>query len=106
MSRLYWAPWFGARLKKSSRGWTRTSDKTVNSRLLYQLSYAGIGCLPGEGRQKYSTSETGGVKDFAGRLGPLGQERYRTIRMMSDAAVKRVVNTLPQNVTSSLSWER
>ena len=25
----------------SSRGWTRTSDKTVNSRLLYQLSYAG-----------------------------------------------------------------
>ena len=24
-----------------SRGWTRTSDKSVNSRLLYQLSYAG-----------------------------------------------------------------
>ena len=30
-----------ARLQRSSRGWTRTSDKTVNSRLLYQLSYAG-----------------------------------------------------------------
>ncbi len=29
------------RLQQSSRGWTRTSDKTVNSRLLYQLSYAG-----------------------------------------------------------------
>ena len=27
---------------KSSRGWTRTSDKPVNSRLLYQLSYAGM----------------------------------------------------------------
>ena len=29
------------RLQQNSRGWTRTSDKTVNSRLLYQLSYAG-----------------------------------------------------------------
>ena len=29
------------RVPRSSRGWTRTSDKTVNSRLLYQLSYAG-----------------------------------------------------------------
>ena len=28
-------------LRRNSRGWTRTSDKTVNSRLLYQLSYAG-----------------------------------------------------------------
>ncbi len=26
----------------NSRGWTRTSDKSVNSRLLYQLSYAGL----------------------------------------------------------------
>jgi hypothetical protein len=45
----YQALRFRLRLKKSSRGWTRTSDKTVNSRLLYQLSYAGK-FLPGEGR--------------------------------------------------------
>lgn len=25
-----------------SRGWTRTSDRSVNSRLLCQLSYAGL----------------------------------------------------------------
>ena len=30
--------------QRNSRGWTRTSDKTVNSRLLYQLSYAGSFC--------------------------------------------------------------
>ena len=28
--------------KKSSRGRTRTSDRVVNSHLLYQLSYAGV----------------------------------------------------------------
>ena len=57
-----------APLPRSSRGWTRTSDKTVNSRLLYQLSYAGK-FLPDEGRQNYSTSGRGGVKEFAGGLG-------------------------------------
>ena len=50
------------RLRRNSRGWTRTSDKTVNSRLLYQLSYAGsLHRVSVE--QKYSTSEPGGVKD-------------------------------------------
>ena len=58
----YQALRFRLRLKKSSRGWTRTSDKTVNSRLLYQLSYAGsLHRVSVE--QKYSTSEPGGVKD-------------------------------------------
>jgi hypothetical protein len=28
--------------KGGSRGWTRTNDPAVNSRLLYQLSYSGI----------------------------------------------------------------
>ena len=53
--------------QRNSRGWTRTSDKTVNSRLLYQLSYAGSFCTK-YSRQKYSTSEPGGVKDFACRV--------------------------------------
>ena len=52
-------------LQRNSRGWTRTSDKTVNSRLLYQLSYAGSSYRV-VGRQKYSTSEPGGVKDLRG----------------------------------------
>ena len=60
------------RLRRNSRGWTRTSDKTVNSRLLYQLSYAGsLHRVSVE--QKYSTSEPGGVKDPRGpRGGPRG----------------------------------
>ena len=81
------------------------------------------------GRQKYSTSEPGSVKDFAGR--PVGLEVtysqgavwvrpmprralarpcahgfYRAIRMMRDASVKRVLKALPQKVMFSLSWER
>ncbi len=38
--RLFWGP---IQIdKKNSRGWTRTSDKVVNSHPLYQLSYAGM----------------------------------------------------------------
>ncbi|KKR96866.1 MAG: hypothetical protein UU47_C0006G0027 [candidate division TM6 bacterium GW2011_GWE2_41_16] len=33
---------YGPRIFFGSSGWTRTSDLTINSRVLYQLSYRGI----------------------------------------------------------------
>ena len=92
------------RLPRSSRGWTRTSDKTVNSRLLYQLSYAGK--FPPVKVDRTTLPQRGGVSRTS-RVGSAPPVRgpYRPIRMMRDAAVKRVLNTLPQKVTFSLSRE-
>ena len=46
---------------KSSRGWTRTSDKVVNSHPLYQLSYAGVQSISFP--QQYTENQTL-VKNF------------------------------------------
>ena len=42
-----------------SRGWTRTNDPAVNSRLLYQLSHSGIGETPSMTREFRFVLETG-----------------------------------------------
>lgn len=64
----------GARVSayRSSRGRTRTCDPTVNSRLLYQLSYAGI----------VNSNEKGNRAAVAGQSlpTPVNPSRYRVLR--------------------------
>ena len=58
----------------NSRGWTRTSDKSVNSRLLYQLSYAG---LTHAGRRQ---SEQKTLEPRGGCQGPSAATGYLSLR--------------------------